>query len=121
MSTQDATTIREGDELTPKEWRRIYIDQLGYATNFFLITASGLIGFSIQQLTNHQSLKFAIGLLLVSIFSGVACTLLRLNIFRRRRKEVHFQERNQVFVTFICQIGTFVLGIFGFAASTFSY
>lgn len=122
MPTQDA--LEEPDEFRPKEWHKFYIDQLGYSINFFLITATGLIGFSISQLTNPQhcviALKIAIWFLLFSMLSGVVCSLVRLEIFRIRRKNVKFEADQLVLATFISQIVTFVFGIFAIAAATFT-
>jgi hypothetical protein len=126
MSTQDVLILAQLDKddgLSPQEWRKIYIDQLGYSINLFLVTATGLIGFSISQLPSHSSnaLKFAIVLLFVSIIFGASCTLVRLLIFRRRREDTGFAKASVVVFTFCSQIGAFLGGIGSLGATIFAY
>ena len=109
------------DVFTRKKWRELYIDQLGYSINLFLIMATGSIGFCLSQLTTstvHNSvpaiyidaLKGAIVLFFVSILLGVTCTFVRLIIFHKRYKGIRYELPFVVASTFVCQIGTFGAG-----------
>jgi hypothetical protein len=117
METQAFTK----DVFTRKKWRELYIDQLGYSINLFIIMVTGSIGFCLSQLTTsavHNSasviyinaLKGSIVLFFVSILSGVACTFVRLIIFHKRYKGFDYELPFVVAMTFVCQIGTFGAG-----------
>jgi len=104
--------------LEPSKWQELYVGQLSYSINLVLGMATAAIGFCISQMTksdvDHQFnslIKLPVFLLAISVLCGVLCTLVRLDIFRRRRKNPDFERHFLVAPLVFFQLITFLFGV----------
>jgi hypothetical protein len=107
----------------PNEWEKIYINQLSYSINWFLVTGTGALGFCISQLISKSdyrlSFQIAAVCLFLSIFTGAFCTIIRLVLFLIRKTDPNraifakWEKKLEggVFLTFVTQIMWFMIGI----------
>ena len=99
------------------KWDELYSKQLSYSINLILGMATGAIGFCISQMIYNGTnmgliwaLKITVGLLMLSIFSGVLCTGVRLLIFYKRRNDEKYELNKAVMLLVIIQFSTFFCG-----------
>src|SRR5271165_5100190 len=103
--------------LDPSKWQELYISQLSYSINLALGMATAAIGFCISQMksgADHQFnflIKLPVFLLAISVLCGVLCTLVRLDIFYRRRKNPDFERHFLVAPLVFFQLITFLFGV----------
>jgi O-antigen ligase len=104
----------------PNEWEKIYINQLSYSINWFLVTGTGALGFCISQIISKADDRVAFQIaavcLFLSICAGVFCTIIRLWLFMIRKMGLvaNWDEKKfekLVFRSFVMQIALFMLGI----------
>ena len=95
-----ANGSRRKDYLAEDKWREIYVNQLSVFINLVLGMATAAVGFCISYLVGHPhsapdfaAFRIFTIVFMFSIGFGVACTLIRLDMFDKRRRDYNHAEQ----------------------------
>ena len=94
-----ANGSRRKDYLAEDKWREIYVNQLSFFINLVLGMATAAVGFCISYLVGHPhsapdfaAFRIFTIVFMFSIGFGVACTLIRLDMFDKRRRDAQYKR-----------------------------
>jgi peptidoglycan/LPS O-acetylase OafA/YrhL len=93
-----ANGSRRKDYLAEDKWHEIYVNQLSFFINLVLGMATAAVGFCISYLVGHPhsapdfaTFRIFTIVFMFSIGFGVLCTLIRLVMFDKRRRDARYK------------------------------